>query len=64
MKPCNLVKVMILYNSKEDENWMPLKVEINSWISFRARRNGGHVRKAAEHDGVESRVKSVSKQRF
>lgn len=54
MRPRSSVEGVILYNSKEHENWVPLKVEVNSWVSLRAGRNGGHGKEAAKHGGVES----------
>ena len=54
MRPGSSVEEVILYNSKENENWMPLKVEINSWVSLKAGRNRGHGRKAAKYGRMES----------
>lgn len=54
MRPRSSVEGVILYNSKEDDSWVPLKVEVYSWVSLKPGRNGGHAKDAMRHGGPES----------
>lgn len=52
MRPRSSVDGVLLFNSTDREgNWIPMKVEVNSWISLMPGRNGGHAKDAARHGG-------------
>jgi len=43
---------VILYNRKdENENWIPMKVEANSWVTLMLRKTGVHAKDAKKHRG-------------
>ena len=55
MKPRSSLQSVLLYNSTDnDRSWIPTKVEINSWVTFSAGRNGGHAKDSKKHGGSSS----------
>ena len=55
MRPRTSVQSVLLYNStNSDGSWVPTKVEINSWVTLIAGRNGGHAKDSKKHGGSSS----------
>lgn len=59
MRPRTSVQSVLLYNStNSDGSWVPTKVEINSWVTLTAGRNGGHAKDSKKHGGSSSMDRS------
>ena len=53
MRPCNSIQAIILSNSIDDEGeYIPLRVEKNSWVSLMPGKIGGHAKDATNHGGA------------
>lgn len=52
MRPRSEIQSAILYNMIDSHgNWVPMKVEVNSWVTLMPGRNGGHAKDARKHGG-------------
>ena len=40
-------------NTNIDENWIPTKLYIISWVTFIARSNSGHAKDSKKHGGPQ-----------
>ena len=55
MRPRGLVQSVFLLNTTENNgNWIPMKININSWIILMPRKTGGHTEDVLKHDGTSS----------
>ena len=53
MRPRSSIQAVLLYNSVDDEGeYIPLRVEKNSWVSLMPGKKGGHAKDATKHGGA------------
>jgi hypothetical protein len=53
MRPCSSIQAIILSYSVDDEGeYIPLRVEKNSWVSLMLGKTGGHAKDATKHGGA------------
>jgi hypothetical protein len=52
MNPDSKVQGVILFIEQDEGNWVPLKVEVNSWVCLNPGNRGGHARDAMRHGGT------------
>jgi len=56
MKPRSSVQAILLNNYVDTEgNYIPMRVEINSWVSLMLGKIGGHAKDSAKHGGAAIR---------
>lgn len=59
MRPRSSVQSVLLFNStNSDGSWIPTKVEVYSWVTVTAGRNGGHAKDSERHGGNSSMDRS------
>ena len=52
MRPRSSVQSVLLFNlTNNDGSWIPTKVEVDSWVTLTAGRNGGHAKDSKKHGG-------------
>jgi len=52
MRPHTELQSVIVYNRKDENgNWVPMKVEANSWVTLMPGKTGGHAKDAKKHGG-------------
>jgi hypothetical protein len=52
MRPRSEIQSVIFYNMIDSHgNWVPMKVEVNSWVTLMPGRNGGHAKDERKHGG-------------
>ena len=55
MRPRSSVQSVILFNlTNNDGTWIPTKVEVYSWVTLTAGRNGGYAKDSKKHGGNSS----------
>jgi len=53
MRPRSSVQAVLLNNFVDNEgNYVPMRVEINSWVNLMPGKIGGHAKDAAKHGGA------------
>lgn len=57
MRPRSYVQSVILYPlQNRDGDYIPTKVEVNSWVGLEPEKKGGHAREAKKHGNYLARV--------
>lgn len=52
MRPRSLVEVVTIFTRTDAEgNWIPQKIEVNSWVTLTPGSVGGHAKDAKKHGG-------------
>jgi hypothetical protein len=52
MRPRSQIQSVIIYKREnEDDEYTPLKIEVNSWVSLQPGKQGGHAADARRHGG-------------
>lgn len=56
MRPRNTIQAVLVHNEPDnDGNWVPLRLEVGSWVSLQPGKIGGHASDAKKHGGTSIR---------
>lgn len=56
MRPRNTIQAVKVHNEPDnDGNWVPLRLEVGSWVSLQPGKIGGHASDAKKHGGTSIR---------
>jgi len=57
MRPRSFVQSVVLNHLQDkDGEYIPTKIEVNSWVALEPEKRGGHAREAKKHGDYKAKV--------